>query len=427
MQDLVSDPGGIQTAGRHRVSGFTERYPGAPRVLFVGSGDSSHEHSWIDLLRGCRMNVRLFARHGEPPADFDVPTYLAGAKNRTGRSPTRRKLYSGLGPARVAQSLYARYILGGPTQLAEHWLARIIREWRPDIIHTFGLQAAAHFLRGVRRRHGLESIGLWVLQTRGGSDFELVRFDPLERQQMQESLQACDRLVCDNEVSYRYARELGVRDEQIAPVGTVPGTGGVDVPPPESLARTSRRKLIIWPKAYDSPWSRSLPVIEAIRQVGSDLGDFELHAFAACDLTKQWLRTLPQATRDRIRIHGRIHRSKLLEITAQARVSISPSLVDGIPNTMIEAMAYGAVPIVSPLETLDGLVENGRNVLHARNLYPEEIASAIRRGLCDDSLADDIALRNAEHVRTFADRSLIRGRIVGFYEQLAAEPAHARA
>jgi len=85
---------------------------------------------------------------------------------------------------------------------------------------------------------------------------------------------------------------------------------------------------------------------------------------------------------------------------------------------MYEAMAAGALPIVSPLETIQHVVRNEQNVLFARNLYPHEIADALIKALADDQLVDSIAAQNLTLVRRIANRSVIRPRVVAFYEEL---------
>ena len=50
----------------------------------------------------------------------------------------------------------------------------------------------------------------------------------------------------------------------------------------------------------------------------------------------------------------------------RARVMLAPSLVDGTPNSMFEAMASGALPIVSPLETIRDEVKRGLVVDRAK-------------------------------------------------------------
>ena len=81
---------------------------------------------------------------------------------------------------------------------------------------------------------------------------------------------------------------------------------------------------------------------------------------------------------------------------------LAPSLVDGTPNSMFEAMAAGALPIVSPLETIRAIVEDARNVLFAGNLYPDEIAEALVRAMTDDSFVDEASTVNLDLVRRLA-------------------------
>jgi glycosyltransferase involved in cell wall biosynthesis len=134
-----------------------------------------------------------------------------------------------------------------------------------------------------------------------------------------------------------------------------------------------------------------------------------------------WYRTLPEKIKRVCHIKDRIPREKALQLMTQARVMLGPSLIDGTPNTMWEAMAAGALPIVSPLETIRPVVEHNRNVLFARNLYPHEIAEALSRAMSDDALVDEAAERNLEVVRRRADRSKIGPRVVEYYEGLAKE------
>ena len=95
-----------------------------------------------------------------------------------------------------------------------------------------------------------------------------------------------------------------------------------------------------------------------------------------------------------------------------------PSLSDGIPNSLYEAMGCGTFPIVSPLETITPVVKNEENVLFARNLYPEEIATALVRAMNDDALVDRAAEKNLDRVYQLADRKIIQKQVINFYENI---------
>lgn len=131
--------------------------------------------------------------------------------------------------------------------------------------------------------------------------------------------------------------------------------------------------------------------------------------------TKMWFQTLPDDIRNSCYIEDRIPRDKLLELMSISRVMLAPSLSDGIPNTLYEAMAAGAFPVVSPLDTIKCVVSDEVNALFARNLYPDEIADALDRSMNDDELVDCGAKNSFELVREIADRESIKRNVSDYY------------
>jgi glycosyltransferase involved in cell wall biosynthesis len=400
-----------------------DEHPNGPRILFIGLGHSSHTHSWIDLLDGAQLNVRLFCTSADlPPDDWKVRTYVT-ANNRQSLDPgTRACLFESGNVSRFVHRMAARARgrKWNPDWLIGDWLLEIIQGWRPHIVHTLGLDAAK-FYYGLRPRIQSLNAPRWVLQTRGGSDLQLAHLDPQRNAEIAVLLRACDQLLSDNTENFRIALEMGVRDTQISKIGTVPGTGGIDV---EALARhwvgsPSSRRLILAPKFSEAPWSKALPLLEAIKLCWEKIQPCEIHLLVADPEAIAWFRTVPEAVRRRCHTYPRLPREKVLEMMTQARVMLAPSLVDGTPNSMFEAMAAGALPIVSPLETIRTVVEDEENVLFARNLYPQEIADALVRAMNDDKLVDAVAERNLELVRRIANRDEVRPRVVSFYECLA--------
>ncbi|HKN82631.1 MAG TPA: glycosyltransferase family 4 protein [Pyrinomonadaceae bacterium] len=402
----------------------SDQYPGRPRILFIGLAENSHTYSWIDLLDGAAFNVRLFAMPtGVPPSDWKTRTYITAYSLERTDLLSRKSLYPPRQSRLLAKRAFARLIFGNDSAetLRQRWLARIIRQWKPDIIHTLGIEQGGEFYLHVRRKFGLERIGKWVLQTRGGSDLALTHLNPKRRKELVDILGSCDQLISDNEQNFRIARELGVREEQLAPIAPVPGTGGIDV---ESLHHrwqgpTSSRRVIVWPKAYDSPWAKMLPIYEALKMVWERIQPCEIHMLSMLGEANMWFWSLPEAVRQSCVPRERVSRAEVLEIMTKARVMLAPALIDGVPNSLYEAMACGALPIVSPLETIVPIVKNEENVLFARNLYPDEIAAALARAMTEDALVDAVAERNLELVRRIANRNLIRPRVIEFYEKLS--------
>jgi hypothetical protein len=401
-----------------------DEHPGKPRILFIGLAQSSHTHSWIDLFKDTQLNVRLFSSSVDlPPTHWNTRTYVIGTNGRHSLDPTTRKCLWDSGSA--TRLLYGTVARAKGRSLNTNWFIndwflRIVRDWRPHIVHTFGLDTA-HFYFPLHQKLASAYAPKWVLQTRGGSDLQLAHLDPEQNAGIARMLRACDQLLSDNILNFSIARDMGVREEQLSPIGTVPGTGGIDVGSlaDRVTASPSNRRSIVWPKAYECVWSKSLPVLEALKACWERLQPCAVEMLAADAETTSWFRTLPANIRDRCNLQMRVPREESLRLMASARVMLAPSLVDGVPNSMYEAMASGALPIVSPLASICPVVEEETNVLFARNLHPEEIASALVRAMTDDSFVDEAAQRNLELVRRIANRDVVRSRVVKFYNSLA--------
>ncbi len=432
-------------------------YPEKLKILFIGLAQSTHTQSWIDLLADAEINMRLFGLPGGyPPTDWGVRTYVTAPRNKRS-TDTQKYLYSGLA-GRFQYLLHNGFTLKPVSNLSkslsatlallvfwpwfvlmkvaglvsrdhllrspEEWLVEIIRKWQPDIVHTLGLYdyQGGLFYYGLRKQYQLSSIGVWVLQLRGGSDLTLRRLDPEYMDEIRGILTECDWIISDNRVNMSYAAELGLSEDKFAEIVPVPGSGGINVHALSSawsLLPSLRKRIIIWPKAYERQWSKALPVLEGIKLAWDEIKPCEIYMLVTTQDVREWIRTLPEDIREHCHIFDRVPREQVLEYLQQARVLLAPSLIDGVPNSLYEAMACGAFPIVSPLVTIDPIVDNEENVLFARNLYPDEIAQALIRAMSDDDLVDRAAERNLELVKMIADREVIRPRVLDFYQRIA--------
>ncbi len=394
------------------------------RILFVGDIHSTHAQSWIGLLDPSRFDVRCFALPtGLPRADFEPFVWSAfqrpdyKARNRAFRSL----------PDRAFLSIWETLVPGAMVRRNARWLARIVRDWKPDIVHTFGLIPAAELY--------LEAFALgsghspkWVAQIRGGPDLWLNRRRPAYRSAIEAIFARCDAVVADNEPNYRAAQELGCTASKLYPHGPVPGTGGMDLEwfaaqAPKSPSARARQILI--PKAYEHIQSKSLPMLEALRDVWPRIAPCRVVCCATDVETEDAIRMLPDDMRAAFAVNPRLPRRDLLALMLESRVVLAPSLMDGVPNVLYEAMAAGAVPIVSPIETLTPLFRDRESVLFARNLEPRDIGAALVAALGDDALADSIAARNVADVAARGDRRRIADQVGSFYEGLRRGAARA--
>jgi Glycosyl transferases group 1 len=457
-----------------------DQNPNLPKILFIGIAQSTHTHAWIDLLDKEAFNVRLFSTPGSllPPDNWKTKTYVTKPSPPNGLNPQFRNCYyptpeqrrnpfvefmrvlnAGFmidplndGTLRALKiSLYMLFYL--PTWLivqfkkiesrffrknreetenrerenfelvCSKWLSAIISEWQPDIIHTLGIfdSQGGEFFLNTQKRFGKNFSASWIVHTRGGSDMALNQFSSTKRPILCEVLKSGDYIISDNENNVQIASRLGIEPQKFLPLTPIPGSGGIDTKFWFSLADVSpsrRQRIILLPKAYESTWSKALPVMEALKTVWDETAPFDVFLLACDEEVSLWITALPEGMRKHFHIMPRIPRDEVFSLLLKARIMLAPSLIDGIPNVLYEAMACGAFPIISPLETVKPFATEDRNVLFARNLYPNEIAMAVLKALNDDEFVDRVAKNNRDLIKNYADRKVIKRRVADFYQSV---------
>jgi glycosyltransferase involved in cell wall biosynthesis len=411
---------------RGRRSFHDDDYPGAPKVLFVGWPNSPHTHSWINLLQDTPVNVRLFGLPTIPPHDWPVRTYMTAWV--TGHNEANRYFIGTRSGRtrfidRIAGAIL-RHFRASEADSIELSLRKVINAWKPNVIHTLGFDPASYLFLRVRPQLTWKQ-GQWVAQARGGPDLYLFRYKDDLRPQMEKVIQSCDRFIADNQWNYEFAESLGLQSCQKTPFGIVSGTGGTDI---EAFGKgadmppSKRERLIYMPKCYDTMAVRGHSALEGLRLAWPHIQPcrVKLSWITQPDF-QPWVRAcLGEDILKHCTLHEEvIPREASLQALREARVLYAPSVLDGVPNSMLEGMACGAFPIVSPLESIDGVVEHEKHVLFARNLYPEEQATALVRAMNDDELVDRAAEANKIRVRELSDRNRVRETALTFYPEMA--------
>lgn len=305
--------------------------------------------------------------------------------------------------------------------LRDRWLNRIINKWKPDIIHSLPLDTGGKPVRRIREHYLGNQWPKWVV-TSWGSDIYLGIDAPKTRRNIKSILQYCDGFIADCNRDLKLAIDNNLESSKLALPNAVPGSGGLKLKEFSKLRVAYRkRNLIIVPKAFDRFFAnRILPTLEALRLVEDSLEGYEIHLFMCSNAVETWVRQIPESLQHRIHCHDMVPQTVFFEMLGRARVMVSPSLSDGTPNVMLEAMAAGALPLMSPLESIQEWIEDGRNGLLANALYPTQIAAAIGRSLSDHDLFQSAQKINWEIISKRANRTNIRKQVLGYYRSLIA-------
>jgi len=387
------------------------------RILFVAEPHSVHTQGWLRLLEATGWDVHVLAPGGPPacrlPATFH--TLDPNVANPAGNGvrpfwPFRRGL----------TRAYRMRFGSGPDGESRR-LAELVRKLKPAIVHSMRLQTEGYTtlgaLEAIRQVGAAWVVSLW------GSDLAYYAEQPGHRGRVRAVLAHCDRLLADCRRDLRLARRYGADERALADGEPVPGNGGVDV---ERICRRvaeadpARRRIVLFPHAREDRFHQFGPVVAALRASGPPEG--YQFVFLGCDeAARQTIQMLPSGLRCRCRALPTVPPDEALEWIARSRAVVKPSRSDGTPNAMLEAMAAGALPVVSPIESIREWVEAGVNGLLVSNGDASALAAAIARACTDDDLVRTAAAKNLALVRERADRRAVRGRVLAMYERLATE------
>jgi glycosyltransferase involved in cell wall biosynthesis len=393
-----------------------------PRILFICNANSTHAQGWINLLQDAPFEVRVFTTrlssldYGWAP-DWRFATYVT-IQPEINPKIHRAQVFSLLpGGSRIKT---ASNWLDSRFNLTVRYLRRIIRTWKPDIIHSLSMDKAGKLARLALQGISAEDRPRWVV-TSYGNDICLDLFDADRSENVKSILTQCDGFMADCQRDRQLAVSAGLEPAKLALNRAVPGPGGLDLDAFARLRQASAaRRLIIVPKAFEREHAnRTLVILEAFLILGDEfLKEYEIHFNMCSSSVKAYLRQMPDWLQQRVHCHAMLPQDELFVQMAQARLVIAPSLMDGTPNVMLEAMAAGALPILSPIASIQEWITDGENGLLAHALYPDLVAAAVRRGLLDDELFERAQKLNWEIVCQRADRRAVRREVLGYYRDL---------
>jgi glycosyltransferase involved in cell wall biosynthesis len=288
-----------------------------------------------------------------------------------------------------------------------------LSRFRPDLIHAMRIQNEGYVAAAAANCP-------WVLST-WGADFVLFgRKYPVHRWLTSRLLKKPDGLIVDCQRDMRLALELGYLKAR--PLTQFPGNGGVDLkvftPGPDP---SGREPLIVFPRGFSS-YMRAKTLIEAIRIVESRALPLKLnYLFLVRPNSVNYAGTMLRKARlpsESTHVAPFLDKIGLSDLLRRAMAIVSPSVVDGTPNVMLEAMASGTFPIMSRLDSIGEWIDEGQNGLLFNPEDPQELADCICRAVQDGNLRCGSALANARIVRERADLTEFLPRVGRFYSEV---------
>jgi glycosyltransferase involved in cell wall biosynthesis len=106
------------------------------------------------------------------------------------------------------------------------------------------------------------------------------------------------------------------------------------------------------------------------------------------------------------------------DVFRRAQIMVSPSTHDGTPNTLLEGMACGCLPVAGDLESIREWIRHGRNGLLIDATEPQGLAEAILEGLTNKDLRQQAAGLNQKTILERAEYKRCMAAAERFYQRI---------
>jgi glycosyltransferase involved in cell wall biosynthesis len=343
---------------------------------------------------------------------------LAGAQAGLTRKPAHRpgRLARLRGPLRTL-----RYFLG-PLSLPPHQrhFLDLLNEIQPGLVHALRIPFEG-MLAVVTPPHIPLLVSIW------GNDLTLhARGSFMMAAQTRRVLRRANGLLADTRRDIRLASEWGLASS--TPTLIVPGGGGIR---PDEIERESRSVALLCllpdgPLVVNSrgqrPGSLRQDVFfQAIPLVLQEIpqAQFVCPSLAGDAESERWIERL--RIQPNTHLWPRLERAQLWTLFRQAQVFVSPSIHDGIPNSLLEAMACGCFPVVGDIESLREWVHPGVNGLLVDARSPRALADGILAALQSPTLRVTAKNENARLIAERADYGHCMATAEAFYERVLSD------
>lgn len=398
------------------------------RLAYIADGRSPIALSWIEHFVEAGHEVHLLSTFPCRPtlalASLQViPVAFSGVRGEAGN---RRARLSGLfGAGGIGLRTALRHWLGPLTVARAARAAHVALDHiRPDLVHTMRVPFEG-MLAATADPTAPLLLSIW------GNDLTLhAPASPGMRSLTRRALARADGLHTDCRRDQRLAARWGFRPQ--LPSDVIPGNGGVrlevfhpqasDQAPialslPDGVSIPPHNPVVVNPRGFrhyvrNDTFFQAIPlVLEALPEAW-----FVCPAMAGTPQAIRWISRLGIA--ERVLLLPQLGPEGMADLYRRAQVSVSPSEHDGTPNTLLEAMACGCLPVAGDLESVREWIEPGVNGVLINPADPRSLAEGVIHALQDPALRARAAERNRSLIAERASYAAGMAKAERLYGQL---------
>lgn len=295
-----------------------------------------------------------------------------------------------------------RYI-AGPLSLPlfRSRFRKLVKEIHPDLVHALRIPFEGMLANGT-------PAGIPLVVSIWGNDITLHAYGSIFMKSLtRRTLRRADGLLADAKRDIRLGQEWGFATDK--PTLVVPGAGGIRLDEmeatlnpgvlPEELPEVP---IVINPRGQrpgslrQDVFFQSIPLV--IEKIPESL--FVCPNLAGDVEAEHWVDSLD--IRSNTKLWPHLERAQMWSLYKKAWIFVSPSIHDGTPNSLLEAMASGCFPVVGNIESMQEWVKPGVNGLLVDATSPSDMANKIIAALGSREL---LTTAKNENARIIAERA----------------------
>jgi glycosyltransferase involved in cell wall biosynthesis len=370
------------------------------RLLFVADGRSPTALSWLRHWIETGHQTHLASTFPcDPPLGLVSFNILPVAYSSMARGKTNNPVGSidtrGFVSRFRSLLLLLRYVLG-PLSLPPYQkhFRHLVEDIRPDLVHALRIPFEGMLAAATPTNIPL-LVSIW------GNDLTLhARGSILMARLTRRTLHRADGLIADTARDIRLGHEWGLATDR--PTLVVPGGGGIRLDEIEADSRFGILPeelpdvpIVVNPRGQrpgslrQDVFFQSIPMV--LKRFPQTL--FICPPLAGDEESEHWVESLGIWSNTKLWPH--LNQEQMWALFKKARVFVSPSIHDGTPNSLLEAMACGCFPVVGNIESMQEWVSPGVNGLLVDAASPRAVADGIIAALDNPALCAAAKKQNA--------------------------------
>ncbi|NEV93941.1 glycosyltransferase family 4 protein [Psychroflexus sp. YR1-1] len=308
----------------------------------------------------------------------------------------------------------SRYIQTVNTNSTPKAFENYLHEIKPDVVHSFALYVSCTSVLSVMENHPRIP---WIYSSWGSDLYYFQNFKAYLKD-IQAVLPRVDYLFTDCQRDYTIARTYGFKGEFL---GVLPGGGGFKFDSTKPLKPPGERKIILI-KGFQGRSGRAIPVLKAIQRLQQEILNYHVVVFGADREVVEFVKNEKIKTWFNIEVIGRIKYDEVIEFMQKALIYIGNSNSDGLPNTMLEAICFGAFPIQSnPGGASAEIINHGENGLLIKDCKNiDEIKNHLTTALNDKDLTNKAFKKNLK-IRLDLEYEIIKAQVLKAYQNINSQ------